>query len=290
MTPPRLVAAGATGNVGRRVVARWCARGGEVVVLSRDPARARRDLASTSGDVRVLPTPTTLDEARTLSREIGHANALVACTPTSVAVFEPLLHLAEIAAIERVVLLSSTRRFSRVLDESVGRVRRAEAFARRACPQATILRPTMIIGGPRDNNVARIAGWARRWGWLPVMGDGRALIQPVWAEDVAAAALAALEHPATRGRAYTLAGPRPMATRSLLAAIARREGLDPATRLVRVPRWIVVGAAWIFAATGRRAMAASLRRALEDKAFAIASARHDFGFAPHALSVALKDR
>lgn len=282
-----LVVAGATGNVGRRVVVLWLAAGGRVVALSRDPDRARRDLAAFSPRVDVLPTPGDLRDARRIAATLPACEALIACTPTAVAVFRPLLALARAASIHRVVVLSSTRRFSRVRDESVGRVRRAEAFARGALPGVIILRPTMIIGG-RDANVARVAAFARRWRFVPVIGNGAALIQPVWAHDVAVATLSALRHPPTRGRTYTLAGPEAMTTRAFLAAIARREGLGP-RRVLPVPRPLALMGATVLDAVGRPAAASSLRRALEDKAFDITDARRDFDFRPHNLATALRD-
>lgn len=286
-SPGTIVVAGATGNVGRRVVRQWTRRGGRVVVLSREVERARVELDEFAGNLPIEPTPATIDNAQGLAGKLAGVRALIACTPTSVAVFGPLLELARVAGIERVVVLSSTRRYSRVRDESVGRVGRAEAFAKASPLGVTILRPTMIVGGPGDNNVARVVGFARRWGFVPMVGDGRALIQPVWAEDVAAAALAVLDHAITRGRDYTLAGPRGMTTRAFLAMVARCAGVG---RVLPIPSWVAMMAAVAFDAVGKRAIAATLRRAMEDKAFDIGPAARDFGYAPRSLRRALTDR
>ena len=71
-------------------------------------------------------------------------------------------------------------------------------------PGAVILRPSIVFG-PEDDFFNRFAGMSRMGPVLPVVGaDTR--FQPVFVDDVAAAAVAALDDPSARG-VYELGGP-----------------------------------------------------------------------------------
>jgi NADH dehydrogenase len=77
---------------------------------------------------------------------------------------------------------------------------------RAAAPGAIILRPSILFG-PEDAFFNRFAAMARLAPALPLIGGGRTRLQPVYAGDVAAAVVAALEGRATAGATYELGGP-----------------------------------------------------------------------------------
>jgi len=79
-----------------------------------------------------------------------------------------------------------------------------EANVLAAFPGAVILRPSIIFG-PEDNFFNRFAGMAAISPVIPITG-GHARFQPVYAGDVADAALAALRQ-ASEGKTYELGGP-----------------------------------------------------------------------------------
>ena len=56
---------------------------------------------------------------------------------------------------------------------------------------------------------------------LPLIGDGRTRLQPVYVEDVAEAIARMLVDPATAGKTYELAGPRVYTLRNLFAIALR---------------------------------------------------------------------
>ena len=79
-----------------------------------------------------------------------------------------------------------------------------EAAVLEHMPQAVILRPSIVFG-PEDEFFNRFAGMSRLGPVLPVVGaDTR--FQPVFVDDVAAAAVAALDDPTAQG-VYELGGP-----------------------------------------------------------------------------------
>jgi uncharacterized protein YbjT (DUF2867 family) len=99
-----------------------------------------------------------------------------------------------------------------------------------ALPSATILRPSIVFG-PEDDFFNKFAAMARIAPALPLIGGGATRFQPVFAGDVALAALAAIDRPETGGTIYELGGPEVMSFKELmqfvLATIERRRLLMP---------------------------------------------------------------
>jgi nucleoside-diphosphate-sugar epimerase len=146
--------------------------------------------------------------------------------------------------------------------------------------QATLLRPTLVYGAGRDQTLTRIAGLARQWGRFVLPRNARGLRQPVHVDDLAAAAMAALDAPAAHGRAYALPGGETLPYREM---VARTLGaLRPPPRLLEVPSPLFAAALFGARALGRDGGFgdAALARMREDLVFDAASARDDFGYAP----------
>ena len=98
---------------------------------------------------------------------------------------------------------SAERALAKRLRDSESRVFAAGNRRSIAC---TIFRPTLIYGAGTDRSLAPIARFARRWHVLPIPVGARGLRQPVHADDLAAACIAALDRPASFGRIYELGG------------------------------------------------------------------------------------
>jgi uncharacterized protein YbjT (DUF2867 family) len=99
-----------------------------------------------------------------------------------------------------------------------------------AVPTAVILRPSILFG-PEDTFFNRFAAMARFSPVLPLIGGGHTRFQPVFAGDVAGAAVAAIEGHADDGTIYELGGPEIRSFRELmefmLATIERKRLLLP---------------------------------------------------------------
>ncbi len=95
-----------------------------------------------------------------------------------------------------------------------------------------ILRPTLIYGFGRDKNIAEMARFIRRFGFCPVLGKAAGLRQPIHAEDVAAACLAALQTPCAANRAYNISGGATLTYRDMVARVF--SALDRRPRLLSV--------------------------------------------------------
>jgi uncharacterized protein YbjT (DUF2867 family) len=82
-------------------------------------------------------------------------------------------------------------------------------------PSAVILRPSLVFG-PEDQLFNRFAAIARLSPFLPLIGDGRTRLQPVYVGDVSAAIAAASAEKAKPGTIYELGGPHIVTPRELL--------------------------------------------------------------------------
>src|SRR5260370_19064687 len=142
---------------------------------------------------------------------------------------ERLVHVSGIGADRR----SSKNRYVQSKVE-------AEEAVVAAFESATILRPSVVFG-PDDvlfNRLAKIAALAP---FMPVVGSGRAKVQPVFVGDVAAAAVAVLARPDTAKSVFELGGPRVYTYRELAALtlheIARHKPISdvPATLINITP-------------------------------------------------------
>ncbi|HLU12819.1 MAG TPA: NAD-dependent epimerase/dehydratase family protein [Arenimonas sp.] len=119
----------------------------------------------------------------------------------------------------------------------VARLREAEERLARAADQRgsalTLLRPTLVWGRGRDHNLSRLVVLARRLGWLPLPRSARGLRQPVHADDVAAAALAALRAPEPRPGLFDLPGGETLTYEEMVARCLAAGA--PGSRLLRLP-------------------------------------------------------
>lgn len=97
----------------------------------------------------------------------------------------------------------------------------------------TILRPTLIHDGRRDANVTAIARFVRRFGFFPVGAPASGLRQPIHADDVAAAMLAALDNDRAAGKSINLPGGETLTYREMVRRVF--VALDRPVRIVPLP-------------------------------------------------------
>lgn len=144
----------------------------------------------------------------------------------------------------------------------------------------TILKPSIIYGPGGRGVVARTVRTMRGLPVMPVVGDGKLLMRPVHADDVARAALACLANGATAGREYMIGGPDEITFNEFLEKLGAVFGVR--RRRVRVP----IPVAMLIARTAGAVMknpplttdnVLGVREALRVD---ISAARSDFGFSP----------
>lgn len=273
----RLLVTGGSGFLGGYVLDEARRRGHEVVALARSDTAATtvakhgaEPLAGDFDDPSRLPGVFSTAHCSSLlniaSLGSGHAPVIVAA--------------ARSAGLDRAVFLSTTAVTTTLRARSRAVRLTAEEQIRESGLKATILRPTMIYGAPGDRNLSRLLRVLPRVPVLPVPGGGHHLQQPVHVADVAGAVLSAVERPESAGTTYDIAGPEPLSFADLLRVAAHAAGSR--TRFVPVPLspLVAVARGYELLAARPRIRAEQLQRLAEDKAFSIADAARDLGYAP----------
>lgn len=207
--------------------------------------------------------------------------------------------LIEAAGARRVVVLSSTSRFTKVgsgdaaeqatAAKLIDGEARLQAWAESRGVEWVILRPTLIYGLGCDKNISEIACFIRRFGFFPVLGEAKGLRQPIHAEDVAGACVSALQAPDAANRAYNISGGETLSYREMVIRVFDALGRRP--RVLTVPLW-----AFRLAVTMLRRLpryrqwsAAMAERMNRDLVFDHADAARDLGFKPRAFELTAED-
>ena len=188
----------------------------------------------------------------------------------------------------RIVLMGSTRRFSRWADAHGDGVRAGEAALLASGRNGVILHPTMIYGAQGEDNVQRLAALMRRLPLAPLPGGGRALVQPIHQDDVTASLRAALARDWEAPKALVIAGPEAVRYADFLRAVCHAAG-------VRVPPVLPVPLAPLLALSPLTRLlpflptvrASELRRLTEDKGFDTGPMRAELGVVPRSLEAGL---
>ncbi|HEY5045563.1 MAG TPA: NAD(P)H-binding protein [Solirubrobacteraceae bacterium] len=191
-----LLLTGATGQVGSALLPRLVAEGAQVRCLVRDPRRLGAQRVRVQIALGDLTDPPSFRNALRGVHTVVHLAASIRDQPrgsieelNGIATWR-MVEAAERSGVERFVFFS-------VLGASThhrARFFRAKALAeqavREASLQSTVLAPS-IVYAPSDPWLTLL----ERMALLPVMpvsGRGRALYQPIWAEDAADCVIAAL--------------------------------------------------------------------------------------------------
>jgi uncharacterized protein YbjT (DUF2867 family) len=211
---------GATGTVGSALVRRLTAAGATVRCLVRDPRRLGAERVSVHIALGDLADPRSFRHALRGVHTVVHLAAAIRDQPrasieelTGVATLR-LLRAAERAGARRFVHFSAIGASL----HSRSRFFRAKALAedavRRAPVESVVISPS-IVYAPSDPWLTLL----ERLAYLPVMplsGRGRALYQPIWAEDVADCVTSLLDGGASGEPALELAGPQTLSHRQIV--------------------------------------------------------------------------
>lgn len=221
---------GGTGYIGKYVAQSLLARGARVRLASRAPDKAQslKPLANL-GQLQLMPCDITREEHIAAALDGAHyvvnlvgafsgdLNKLMGEAPGTIA------RLAQAGGVSAMVHVSaigadaaSPTQYAR--GKALGEERVLAGF-----PRATILRPSIVFGQD-DQFINLFAGMIEMLPVLPVFGP-EAKLQLVYADDVAEAVVAALEHPAQHGgHTYELGGPEQLSMMAIHERIAAAQG------------------------------------------------------------------
>jgi len=177
--------------------------------------------------------------------QINNVQTLFHCAP----IWLLSKHIAYLASvgINRIIAFSSTSVFSKQVSENrheqqlVSLLINAENELPKLCKKhhinLTILRPTLIYGYGRDQNITRIASFIRRFRFALLVGQAGGLRQPVHADDLVDAALKAKNATVTYGKVYNLSGQETMTYRAMVQRIFVALGIKQ--RIISCPLWLL---------------------------------------------------
>jgi len=227
---------GGTGFVGRRIVRYLCESSVTVRSASRHPEAAEgHDVKQIAADAH--------DE-----RSVEAAVAGVDCVVNAIGLYvehgsdtfhsvhvEAAARIASVArrvGARRLVHLSGIGADAASSSPYIRSRGEGEAAVQAAFPGAVIIRPAVMFASD-DSFLTTILRLLRVLPAYPIFGDGRTRLQPVYADDVAAAITQVLRQSNKPYPIYELAGPRVYSYEELLRTIARTAGLRPV--MVRMP-------------------------------------------------------
>lgn len=145
----------------------------------------------------------------------------------------------------------------------------------------TILRPTMIYGSSRDRNMYKLIKFIDKSPVFPIFGNGKNLMQPVTATDLAIAYQQVLDNAEVcKNQNYNLSGKYPIKYKELIKTVASK--LDKNIILLPIP----IKLSYYAVLVGNRILPKfplneeQVLRMKEDKDFTHLKANRDFGYSP----------
>ncbi|WP_109124049.1 NAD-dependent epimerase/dehydratase family protein [Dyella sp. C11] len=223
-----IVVFGASSQIGHFLLPRLRARGESVLALSRKPRPAQAGVAWLQGE---LPGEVP---------DVGQPSAVISFGPLKT--FAEWLASTRLPSSTRVIATSSMSAESKQASDVPAEralsqmLRDGESAVAAACDAKnmpwTIFRPTIIYGAGIDKSLTPIAQRASRLHVFPLPA-GRGLRQPVHADDIAAAVVAAMDQPASAGRILPLGGGERLTAGEMFARV--RESLTTPTLPVPIP-------------------------------------------------------
>lgn len=244
---------GGSGFVGRAMVRALAQKGVLVRVACRRIELAER--VKTAGDVgQVTVMRTNLRMPDSVAAAVAGSQAVINASgipfqrgrqryqEVHVGGARAIAEAATAAGVERLIHLSGIGADRRTTTNPYIRSKvDAEDAIVAGFPSATFLRPSVVFG-PGDVMFTRMAKIAAMAPVVPVVGDGRARVQPVFVGDVADATVAVLERPETARSVFELGGPTVYTYREI-AELTLRE-IDRRKRIVAVPAGLMRIAGW----------------------------------------------
>ncbi len=269
---------GASGRSGVALCRSLLAAGIDVMPVVRDPAKW--------GATELGPSPRQADlrQPDRLQAALSDATHIVSCAHAR--------HAASILAAAPVdatlVLLGSTRKFTRWPDTHGNGVLAGEAALLGSGRRGVMLHPTMIYGAQGENNVQRLAALLRRLPLMPLPSGGKFLVQPIHQGDVTRCIRAALDRTWESPGSLVIAGPEPISYAGFVRAVASAAGLRKPL-IVPVPLGLLIAGARItrHVRTLPTVQPEEIRRLTEDKAFSIGPMRAQLGVEPISLQEGL---
>jgi NADH dehydrogenase (ubiquinone) 1 alpha subcomplex subunit 9 len=234
---------GCTGFFGRYVVNRLGKIGSQVVVAYRGEESSFRHL-KVMGDLgQIVPAWYDVRDEDTVRRAVKYSNVVINLVgkrwETKNFTFDDV-HVKAAATIAKAAKEAGVERFIHVStigadENSTSPFARSKAkgeqVVREIFPEATILRPAIMIG-MKDHFLTKFGMMARFWPFF-MRTLKHVKFQPIAASDMATALMHALARPEAAGKTYEIGGPRVLTMEEATEYVCKQTFLNP--RIIDVP-------------------------------------------------------
>lgn len=189
------------------------------------------------------------------------------------------------AGVERAYFVTTTgifskyNQFSQIYKDNEAKIRASSIVY-------TILRPSMIYGSMQDKNMHRLIQFLDRYPVFPLFGAGKSLMQPVYAEDLAAGIVSAIVTVGTENQEYNLAGPTGITYEEIVDTILAK--MNRSILKINVDTTLAANIAkFAQKVPGFPVTEEQVLRLQEDKVFDISKAVKELGFSPRSFEAGI---
>jgi uncharacterized protein YbjT (DUF2867 family) len=239
-----ILVTGGTGFVGSHLIRRMRHDGIPVRALVRHPEKARElaglDVDLASGDVADKDS---LERAAAGVERVVHLVGIIQEGPGAtfqgvhVEGTRNLLQAAKKAGVRHFLYQSALGARPAAKSEYHRTKWQAEELVRASGIPFTILRPSLIYG-PGDQFTLRLAEVIRQSPVLPVIGSGKAKVQPIYIDDVVSCIVKAVTSDAFLNEIYEIGGPEQLTYEEVTRSIAESLGIKHPT--VHIPLFFML--------------------------------------------------
>lgn len=207
---------GGSSQIGHFLLPRLLDSGEPVLALSRHPRPSRAGIEWLQGSLPdAVPTLPPLSAIISFGPLMPFATWLRRTPPGPAT--RVIATSSMSAQSKRESSVPAERQISQLLRD--GEAALAEACERQGCPW-TVLRPTLVYGAGLDKSLTPIARRAARLRLFP-LPTAHGLRQPVHADDIAQAVIAALERPTSAGQVVPIGGGERLSAHDMFARVHR---------------------------------------------------------------------
>ncbi len=201
-----------------------------------------------------------------------------------------LVDVAIKSGVKWAILVHTTGRYSKYKSASEEYIAIEDAIlTKKAQIGVTVLRPTMIYGSSRDQNMYKLVDYLYRHRFFPLFGKGENLMQPVHAKDLGDAYYDVLVNQSiTINHNYNLSGKHPIQYGDLVRFVVKE--LNTKCSVLQFPIWVSVWGARAYSLVSKNPLISveQVLRMQEDKVFSHEKAKKDFGYNPVSFQEGIK--